>query len=944
MTRPTPSPGPGHALVRLAGRVGLPGSKGFAPAPAPRRGMVLPIVLICCVLISSMVITYQFASSSDYKQVGRLLRAEQGAALAELAADETAFTVEALPVGGGPACPPWARELLDELEAARAAAGASRLLDVRKGVDFTAELPMTRRATELSDGLVEVSSAIASLGPFRVLGGHDTEHLYGEPLFGDGAKDRLAWDLRGPFDLEILVKSSKGPFDFGQRFLRGQEMELCDTTPPACEFVLFGYMPPPDEDHALNDLQRGGRLTVLPGAAGRTLLRGPLLVVAEDAPSGPPQLGGGRPASSPGHYPDTRWTGWATVPSPRTAQHPDSSAGGFLSGLLANLGNLLPGLKSDVAPRRPLDAASHSVFETSPFSLRVCVRLPWPIGRVCKNFTVPKVGPKELGEISLVAASGLAGPNPAYRTVDLDECGYFPPTAYFYGPLSAGRQLLTLKPRMVTMHRGVLVPDATGQNPEPFVNGARPLQEGDCLQSEPVFRTAAGGGGDAGLLGLYGIARLDSRTYSRMPVRSLVEWFIRREVDKLSGLLRRVANSIGIGTLTDMAMSALNLSGDLEVLFRRFYVESGWAVPPGDLDAAALRAPLDAHLAAVVPHGFYWHEDRFWESPATPATMTGSMRDAVRNPLLPWSVDRTLTTFVDNPTGWQQAEAALPASYRNLSHSAREWCAGPRTKHLMRNTAGKDEPTAFEAVRAVLDDGLKGGLRGLMPLASRRPAGAFGEFWPEAEPVSEELLRIAHDYPNGFYPPKQRAWEMVANRSYPDLATYLAAETVDGVLELKGAVLIRRMDYPSGGGSAPTIVYRGRGLLVTVTEDEAAPARLAASVQPLPGADPAELVLAHRVSRRLVEAGKLPPLRLGSLFVGSVVSDTGVAPAGGSTLIDGNLVVGLLNKRGIPASTGSADGVTVRYRQALQAAATGPRAPYWAVHLGGEVTSVEPGP
>ncbi|MBI3893497.1 MAG: hypothetical protein HY303_18420 [Candidatus Wallbacteria bacterium] len=161
------------------------------------------------------------------------------------------------------------------------------------------------------------------------------------------------------------------------------------------------------------------------------------------------------------------------------------------------------------------------------------------------------------------------------------------------------------------------------------------------------------------------------------------------------------------------------------------------------------------------------------------------------------------------------------------------------------------------------------------------------------------------------------------------------------MLELKGAVLIRKMD-PTG--VAKDISYRGRGILIALTEKEDEPATLDATVHPVTAGPANELVLAHRVSRDLVAAGKLPALKLGPSFEGCVYSDTGVKPTGTATKIVGNLVTGLLNKAAIPDSaTGPTDGVKVQYRETLKDVAKGSRVPYWTVEQSGEVMSVEPG-
>ena len=77
-----------------------------------RAGFVLPVVLVCGLLGISMVVTFQFISSSDYKQVGRLMRSVQAVALADLAGDEVAAKLQTIKWIQGeprPAWIPWAQ-------------------------------------------------------------------------------------------------------------------------------------------------------------------------------------------------------------------------------------------------------------------------------------------------------------------------------------------------------------------------------------------------------------------------------------------------------------------------------------------------------------------------------------------------------------------------------------------------------------------------------------------------------------------------------------------------------------------------------------------------------------------------------------------------------------------------------------------------------------------
>ena len=160
---------------------------------------------------------------------------------------------------------------------------------------------------------------------------------------------------------------------------------------------------------------------------------------------------------------------------------------------------------------------------------------------------------------------------------------------------------------------------------------------------------------------------------------------------------------------------------------------------------------------------------------------------------------------------------------------------------------------------------------------------------------------LAKSYAQGFLPPKYAGWPELATRVYPDVDTYLKAELTGGVLPLHGIVLIRKLAYTR----KDTIRYRGRGIIVSQTTDLATPSTFDANLEPANAAS--WLILTHVVSAKLLQQAAsapphtIPPLRLGRHVMGTVYSDSGVAPAGHDTLIEGNLVCGTLNKAGIPS-------------------------------------------
>ncbi len=906
-----------------------------------RTGIILPIVLVCCLLLSMMVMAFQFLSSSDYKSVARLMRGAQAAALADLASDEIMLLVGDISIGAGATKPTWVTELLQDLEAARS--GGGPVLDVTKTLDFTDDVPLTRQAAEKAAKIVEARVVRAIVGPFKRIGGYEKKHHYAEPGFNDSGKLLQSWDLTGPFAVDVAVLSPDGgPLEFSQRYLRSQDLRITDTTPPAAEFALFSFLPPPSEDYAINDMQRGGRLLVNPETNGRVMVRGPLFLLPEDPDPVRAFLGGDQPADS-ATYPDTSWTNWASIPGPRTLQHPENSTSGVLSGLLAQIGNLLQNIKADTQARRGKFTASYSLFETKPIAVEICFDLP-VIGNVCKTIVVP-VKRYDLGSGSVVMAAQLMGNTPTYQTIDRDELAYYPPGAHYYAPLAPGKQMFQVLAQQVTVFKGALVEGAENSEPTQFVPGATPPEEGAAVLLEPPPRA----GEDAGIMGLYGSAMVNGKTLATMKVYDVAYWLVAKKVAELSGLQKRIAERLGIPAIVNMALAAIELDGNLDVMLRRFSINGpgNWPRNPEDMTSAEIEEKLRNQQGVLTPFGFYRHDDGFWDSPRAPSGKKDELIQAFKTPLLTQSPATILNKvfITDNVTDWSALESMVADPGVDVAADMRDFLTGDHASYLIRNTSGKDAGSQDAAFRAILEQGVKApgvGLPPLSPARLRRPDGAFGDYGGPPSPASAELATLEGSYPKGFYPSGFRQWEAIATRAYPDVASWLAAEAVNGVVDLKGAVLLRSCNHPGGGGGSGDIAYKGRGIVIVTTEDAAAPATLDGQIRPVAGATNAELILVHRVKRELVETGQLPPLKLGALIFASVYSDTGVTPTGSQTKIVGNLVTGLLNKKNIAASMAPDDGVAVVYRDAVGNAASGSRENYWSLELGGEVSSVEP--
>ena len=149
-----------------------------------------------------------------------------------------------------------------------------------------------------------------------------------------------------------------------------------------------------------------------------------------------------------------------------------------------------------------------------------------------------------------------------FETIDKDVTAYYPPAAYFYAPLEAGQQnfrLLSNAPALTDSRafKGVRVP-LTGE-PAPFDGTAG--TEGDVIVPEPVQ--------GAGLIGLYALARHESRTYLAADVIEVARWLVQKYIDKMPDGDDKIAGLVagflaGLGELAAAAHQARSGRGPEE--------------------------------------------------------------------------------------------------------------------------------------------------------------------------------------------------------------------------------------------------------------------------------------------------------------------------------------------------------------------------------------------
>lgn len=173
-------------------------------------------------------------------------------------------------------------------------------------------------------------------------------------------------------------------------------------------------------------------------------------------------------------------------------------------------------------------------------------------------------------------------------------------------------------------------------------------------------------------------------------------------------------------------------------------------------------------------------------------------------------------------------------------------------------------------------------------MASGLTGGAFGG---GSTPGSGEL---AQAIPQGLFPPKFRNYMRGASRIHRKFED--AVSPADGTLNLDGIVLVETMPQDQ----ATPINYKGKGVLMSVTDGEANKSPFLGDVVP---ADPDNdwLTFAHLVQREPQPDGGDCQVKLASTNMEfSLYAEEGVTTEGSSALF-GNMVTATPNKYRIPA-------------------------------------------
>ncbi|MEE2925513.1 MAG: hypothetical protein VX619_12095 [bacterium] len=135
---------------------------------------------------------------------------------------------------------------------------------------------------------------------------HDPTRYYHHPLMESSGIAPIG-DLIGFYTIYVKIR-----FGFVEREIAiTKDIKIINNEPIARNFALFA-MGAPNAKYMQNDLNQGGKFTVLAQNKGRIRLQGPYIIDTEGYPDG---LGGSRPVGL--SYPEKRWDSSAFIPSPR---------------------------------------------------------------------------------------------------------------------------------------------------------------------------------------------------------------------------------------------------------------------------------------------------------------------------------------------------------------------------------------------------------------------------------------------------------------------------------------------------------------------------------------------------------------------------------------------------------------------------------------------------
>lgn len=291
-----------------------------SPSARPRRrGQLIPMVGVILVLFGFLAFGFMFRSQSNTSITGISIYGMQAHQLALAFADEAKLALmNSFDELDGSA--PWKNELRDMLR--DQADGPSVTLD---RPDFQGELPnaMSLLGSVANAELMECSLRLHGFHRLHYAANdiYDSETSFykSEFLDPDDTARMPVDDWVGYATIQVRV-SIRG---IERQVQVTHDLKVVDVQPPAREFAFMAWAPVTQEmaDSGLAhaSLNQGGSMAIFPNDVGRVMIRGPYPLIVEGLPNGD---GGER---RPGEireslsYPDNDddWHGWSVIPGNR---------------------------------------------------------------------------------------------------------------------------------------------------------------------------------------------------------------------------------------------------------------------------------------------------------------------------------------------------------------------------------------------------------------------------------------------------------------------------------------------------------------------------------------------------------------------------------------------------------------------------------------------------
>jgi hypothetical protein len=283
-----------------------------------RKGQMIPIVGFILLVFAFVAFGYMAQSQSTTSITGIAIYGMQAHQLGLAVADEVALGLETVYDEEGGA--PWKMELVNALDGAA------------DGADITLE-PDVGSLLADSPGLVDDVANSELVDVKLRLHGFHRLHYHGNDLFDapeafygnehlDADIDAVKTPPRdwvGYATVQVKVKVR----GIERQVQITRDLKLVDVQPPGREFAYFNWMGLMTSQEALAQysLNRGGDMAIWPQQAGRVMIRGPYVVLAEgeEECTGGKKRSGSLKRNYTWPFGDDKWYGWSVLPPRRAA-------------------------------------------------------------------------------------------------------------------------------------------------------------------------------------------------------------------------------------------------------------------------------------------------------------------------------------------------------------------------------------------------------------------------------------------------------------------------------------------------------------------------------------------------------------------------------------------------------------------------------------------------